>query len=124
MQGGCDYLLRFQKPSVLIIEEGTSTTDWQGETANLYDYSKTVVGQVGNKKVARITVAARNDAHIGLGENNQHNCKKYEVVIGGWGNGASALRYGNQGPAMGKHQGKVLGGLNEPRTFELDWSDG
>ena len=47
-----------------------ASIDWQGETANHYDYSKNVVGQVGNKKVARITIAANNDAHIGLGENN------------------------------------------------------
>ena len=69
--------------------------EWKGETANHYDYSKNVVGPVGKATVARFTVAANNDAHVALGENSQHNCKKYEVVIGGWGNGASALRYGN-----------------------------
>ena len=67
----------------------TGTAETEITTADAYDYSKNVVGQVGNKKAVRITVAAKNDAHVGLGENNEHNCKRYEVVIGGWGNGAS-----------------------------------
>ena len=55
-------------------------------TEDAYDYSSNVVGQVGSAKIARITVAAKNDAHIGLGENNQHDCNRYELAIGGWGN--------------------------------------
>jgi hypothetical protein len=50
---------------------------------------------VGNKKKARISVKANNDAHMALGENSTHGCNKYEIVIGGWGNGQSVIRYGN-----------------------------
>ena len=49
----------------------------------MYNYAENVVGQVGASRRARITVSARNDAMIGLGEDTRHECNKYEVVIGG-----------------------------------------
>ena len=69
--------------------------EWKGETANEYNYSKNVVGQIGKAIKARFVIFANNDAHIALGESTEHNCKKYEVVIGGWGNTASVIRHRN-----------------------------
>ena len=67
-------------------DKGQETVIWHRETKTNYDYSKGVVGLVGDSTVARISVAANNDAHIGLGETEKHTSDKYEVVIGGWGN--------------------------------------
>ena len=64
-------------------------------SANEYNYSKNVVGQIGSAKRILITVLANNDAHIALGADSSHNCAKYEIVIGGWNNSRSALRNGN-----------------------------
>ena len=100
------------------------TVEWTGQTQDHYDYSRNVVGPIGDAKMARFTVSANNDAHIALGENSQHNCKKYEIVIGGWGNSASVIRYGNQGASQAQDNNRILGGYDGPKSFELDWSDG
>jgi hypothetical protein len=98
--------------------------DWEKETEAVYDHSKNVVGEVESLKAARITVAADNDAVIGLSESSKHSIKRYEVVIGGGGNTASVMRYENWGKIVSIAWGKHLGGINHPKTFELDWSDG
>ena len=36
---------------------------------------------------------ANNDAHVGFFSDKQHESEVYEIVIGGWGNGRSAIRY-------------------------------
>ena len=59
--------------------------EWKHSTNDNYDYEEGVVGQVGSKRV-RISIKANNDAHIALGETDDHNSRKYEIVIGGWGN--------------------------------------
>ena len=71
-----------------------SRAEWV-TTINEYNYPKGIIGNVGNSKKARITVHANNDAHMALGENTDHHCTKYEIVIGGWGNGRSVIRNGN-----------------------------
>ena len=41
-----------------------------------------------------------NDVHIGFSASDGHNDKKWEIVIGGWGGGASAIRSQNQGSRL------------------------
>jgi N-methylhydantoinase B/oxoprolinase/acetone carboxylase alpha subunit len=104
MMGGEDYILDFNWPPLEGgAEESTATESsgikpvgsaWTKTTANHYDYSGNVVGQVASKKV-RINVKANNDAHVALGENSEHGCAKYEIVIGGWGNKRCVIRNGN-----------------------------
>ena len=90
----------------------------------MYNYAENVVGTVGNSTRARVTVAAKNDVCISLGEDTSHECKKYEVVIGGSSNSESSIRYNNHGQEQTRVDGPVLCGYNNTRVFELDWSDG
>ena len=76
--------------------EEETTIPWARETSStVYDYSRGVVGLVNGSTSATITVAANNDAHIALGETEVHDSPKYEIVLGGWGNTRSVLRYSN-----------------------------
>ena len=74
---------------------GTRAQSQWVATGDEYNYSKGVIGSVKNSRKARITVYANNDAHLALGENTNHDCIKYEIVIGGWGNSRSVIRNGN-----------------------------
>ena len=73
-----------------------TATPWARETSStVYDYTRGIVGLVNGSTSATITVAANNDAHIALGETEVHDSPKYEIVLGGWGNTRSVLRYSN-----------------------------
>ena len=65
-------------------------------------------------------VKARNDAHIALGEDNLHNGKKYEIVLGGWGNTQSVIRGRNQGSNLVTYRAVVLNNA-EYTKFRLSW---
>ena len=65
-------------------------------------------------------VKARNDAHIALGEDNLHNGKKYEIVLGGWGNRQSVIRGQNQGSNLVTYRAVVLNNA-EYTKFRLSW---
>ena len=67
---------------------------------------------------------ASNDAHIAIGADDQHEGKHYEIGIGCWGNTKSIIRYENQGENKAEKEQTVLGGIEQPKTFEVDWSDG
>ena len=107
-----------------VIADECTYLEWRKETRDMYNYAENVVSDVGNSRRARVTVAAKNDACIGLGEDTSHGCRKYEVVIGGGGNVASAIRYNNEGTEQVRVDGPILCGYNNPRIFELNWEDG
>ena len=63
----------------------------------MYNYAENVVGSVGPAKRMRVTVSAKNDAMIGLGESTDHQSAKYEIFIGTNNNATTGIRYNNQG---------------------------
>merc|ERR1712086_368184 len=65
-------------------------------------------------------VKARNDVHIALGEDNLHNGKIYEIVLGGWGNTQSVIRGRNQGSNLVTYRAVVLN-YREYTKFRLSW---
>merc|ERR1719215_753413 len=67
------------------------------------------------------SVAAKNDAHIALGEDVDHHGKHYEIVLGGWGNGHSRIRGRNQHPTLAQHSGVVLSGYDTYVMFKISW---
>ena len=52
-------------------------------------------------------VKARNDAHIALGGDTNHDGKHWEIVLGGWSNKKSVIRKKNQGPEQAKSGGPL-----------------
>ena len=86
---------RLQKAVANVIKDEDTYFEWRKETRDMYNYAENVVGNVGNSKRVRITVTAKNDAYIGLGEDTSHSSKKYEVIIGGTENSTSTIRYNN-----------------------------
>ena len=87
---------------------------WTRNTINKYDYIRGIVGPVGESTRTRFSVAANNDAHIALGTNELHSSPKYEIVLGGWRNEQSVIRYSNGGPKQDSHSGPVMAGYNNP----------
>ena len=55
-----------------MIKDENTYFEWRKETRDMYNYAENVVGNVGNSKRVRITVTAKNDAYIGLGEDTCH----------------------------------------------------
>ena len=61
---------------------------WQYlETNDVFNFANNLVGPVGDHKVARIYVAPVSEyeqgPHIALGEDNDHDGKKYIIEVGG-----------------------------------------
>jgi len=90
----------------------------------------TVVGPVGDHKVVRFWVAATADAGITLTPDTDFSkdLHHYTHLVGQGGGDESLLSHGRNG-GDGKNtsygqSGKLLGGLQQFRMFELDWSDG
>ena len=82
-----------------------------------------MVGPVGNHKVVRFWVAATADASITLTPDTDFSKGLHHYThLGGQGGLGSYLTYG--GPERPIHIGELLGGLQQFRMFELDWSDG
>lgn len=71
----------------------------------------------------KITVKARNDAHIALMSSNSEQSPLYEIVLGGWSNSKSVIRDRKQGKALATHVGRVLN-ENSYRTFFIKWNNG
>ena len=66
------------------------------------------------------TVDAKNDAHIALGEDTDHNGKHYEIVLGGWQNTRSRIRGANQNPTLDEYIGQILKS-GQDRKFRVSW---
>ena len=77
------------------------------DTPDKYEY-KQLGYEVSNYKFAIFEVNAKNDAHIALGEDTNHNGKHYEIVLGGWGNSKSVIRPSNQGANLVTHNEQLL----------------
>ena len=75
----------------VISDEGTYL-EWSKQTRDMYNYAENVVGSVGPSKRVRVTVSAKNDAMIGLGESTDHQSAKYEIFIGTNNNATTGIR--------------------------------
>ena len=74
-------------------QTGVVTFMTRMETSTNFNYQENVVGPIGNNNVARVTVAANADAHIGLGEvGHQRYTEKFEVILGAGNNNYSMIR--------------------------------
>ena len=82
--------------SNVIADEGTYL-EWSKQTRDMYNYAENIVGSVGPSKCVRVTVSAKNDALIGLGESTDHQSEKYEIFIGEKNNSVTGIRFSNQG---------------------------
>ena len=97
------------------------------ETPNRYCYQLLLGGRLREgTNAVRFTVAASNDAHVGLsGVSASDHGEKYELVLGGWGNTQSVIRSGKQGKELVRADTpNLLGGSkSEARPFWISWSD-
>ena len=75
----------------VISDEGTYL-EWSKQTRDMYNYAENVVGSVGPSKRVKVTVSAKNDAMIGLGESTDHQSAKYEIFIGTNNNATTGIR--------------------------------
>ena len=107
MQGGCDYLLPFSKPSENSSSEGSG--EWQGETpavgAHNFDWTHHVVCDMTEVAFVRIELAGSNDSYVALAETKEHLAKKISYVFGGWNNAKSIPFWINKGVAGQFSQG-------------------
>ena len=62
-----------------VIKDEMTYLEYSKETRDMYNYAENVVGTVGGSRRARVTVSAKSDAYIGLGEDISHESKKYEI---------------------------------------------
>lgn len=92
-------------------------------TPNYYKYMPVIEFPHTNHVSGHVlfSVAARNDVHIALGEDMDHNGKHYEIVLGGWGNNRSRIRGRNQNPTLAEYVNPVLGGYDEHVMFKISW---
>ncbi|KAI8493612.1 hypothetical protein Bbelb_285330 [Branchiostoma belcheri] len=65
-------------------------------------------------------VSANNDAHIGLSPLGRDVEDMYEIVLGGWGNGRSAIRRKRQGPDLVNVATPAINSPTEYRTFWIN----
>jgi len=89
------------------------------DTPNKYEYMPV---KSFNPSAGEVTfkVKASNDAHVALSEDGTHGGKKYEIVIGGWGNHQSVIRPGNQGKNLVAKGGTVLD-RSKHIEFRISW---
>ena len=94
------------------------------ETPNRYEYQLLVGGRLHEgTNAVRFTVAASNDAHVGLsGVSAGNHGEKYELVLGGWGNAQSVIRDGKQGRELVRVDTPQLLSRSEARPFWISWS--
>jgi len=111
---------------------------WQYlETDDEFNFTNNLVGPVGDHKVARIYVAPvrgyvapvrgrEQGPHIALGEDNDHDGKKYVIEVDGVENrrGYCEMKNGLDGEILDRYNYGFLRYLAEWSVFELDWSDG
>jgi len=93
-------------------------------TPAVYDYQYLPEVAVGRKSHVTFRVRAGADAHVALstmyGETDR---KTYELVLGGWTNRRTALRYGGRGPVMAGVDTPRLLDVDEFRPFWISWTD-
>ncbi|XP_076112030.1 uncharacterized protein LOC143080186 [Mytilus galloprovincialis] len=105
-------------------------SDCQGhsiETPNLYKYILLSDNGIciGNQVTDSISfkVKAKSNAHIALMSSNNEQDPLYEIILGGWDNLKSIIRYSKEGLPLAMHRGPVL----KPtvyRTFYIKWNNG
>jgi len=91
-------------------------------TPAVYDYQYLPEVAVSKKSHVTFRVRAGADAHVALstmyGDTDR---KTYELVLGGWSNGRSALRYGGRGPVMVRVDTPGLLDADNFRPFWISW---
>lgn len=97
-------------------------------TPNYYNYQchkadGTTCADISSYQAVVFRVKARNDAHIALSDVSGHNANKYEVVISGWSNTKSVIRYGNQYRNLVQKRTNGYLNQNEYREFWISWWD-
>lgn len=105
-------------------------SDCQGhsiETPNLYKYILLSDNGIciGNQvtDIISFKVKAKSNAHIALMSSNNEQDPLYEIILGGWDNLKSIIRYSKEGLPLAMHRGPVL----KPtvyRTFYIKWNNG
>eukprot|EP00941_MAST-03F_sp_MAST-3F-sp1_P001215 g1215.t1 len=87
-------------------------------------YKYTFVQDLGGIVNVKFKVTAKNDAHIGLSEGKLYNSEKYEIVIGGWSNSKSVIRFKNQGRNEVVSTAAPFVDQNLAKDFWMSWDNG
>ena len=91
-------------------------------TPAVYDYQYLPEVAVSKKSYVTFRVRAGADAHVALsmmyGDTER---KTYELVLGGWNNSRSAVRYGGRGPVVARVDTPALLDPNNFRSFWISW---
>jgi len=91
-------------------------------TPAVYDYQYLPEVAVSKKSHVTFRVRAGADAHVALstmyGETDR---KTYELVLGGWNNSRSAVRYGGRGPVVAQVDTPGLLDAGNFQSFWISW---
>jgi len=91
-------------------------------TPAVYDYQYLPEVAVSKKSQVTFRVRAGADAHVALstmyGDTDR---KTYELVLGGWNNSRSAVRYGGRGPVVAQVDTPSLLDPDNFRPFWISW---
>jgi len=91
-------------------------------TPAVYDYQYLPEVAVSKKSHVTFRVRAGADAHVALsmmyGDTDR---KTYELVLGGWNNSRSAVRYGGRGPVVAQVDTPNLLSAYDFRSFWITW---
>jgi len=91
-------------------------------TPAIYDYQYLPEVAVSKKSDVTFRVRAGADAHVALstvyGDTDR---KTYELVLGGWKNSRSAVRYGGRGPVVAQVNTPGLLDPDDFRSFWISW---
>ncbi|CAL7949665.1 unnamed protein product [Xylocopa violacea] len=71
-----------------------------------------------------VEVKAKSNAHIALTYKKGESCPMYEIMLGGWDNSASVIRYDRQQPDKVRVDTPNLLNENETKKFAICWLDG
>jgi len=91
-------------------------------TPAVYDYQYLPEVPVSKKSSVTFRVRAAADAHIALSNvYGDTERRTYEIVLGGWNNTKSVIRFGGQGPSVAEADTPQLLDSDEFKSFWIKW---
>lgn len=91
-------------------------------TPSVYDYQYLPEVAVSKKSHVTFRVRAGADAHVALSRvYGDTDRTTYELVLGGWNNSRTAVRYGGRGPVVAQVDTPALLDRHDFRSFWISW---